>query len=230
MDMIARFGKAAVIHPTGTGKSLIAFQLVLDYPKDRVCWLAPSAYIFQTQVRQLADVMPDFQPEMLSNISFMTYAKLLVHENDLDSLKPDWIILDEFHRAGSQEWGRSVQKLLKLYPDAGVLGLSATNIRYLDNQRDMAEELFDGNIASQMSLSAAVSAGILPAPTYVVSMYAYQEEYQKLQKRVLAFSNPLLKAENQKLLERLKRALEQSVGLDQTFAKHMCVHVTVDTL
>ncbi|MFR5880821.1 MAG: hypothetical protein ACLUEQ_08455 [Cloacibacillus evryensis] len=43
---------------------------------------------------------------------------------------------------------------------AAVLGLSATNIRYLDNQRDMADELFDGNIASEMTLGEAVVRGM----------------------------------------------------------------------
>ena len=46
---------------------------------------------------------------------------------------------------------------------------SATNIRYLDNQRDMAWELFGGNIASELTLGEAVARGILPAPKYVLA-------------------------------------------------------------
>lgn len=30
--MMAQIGKAAVIHPTGTGKSFIGFQLCADHP------------------------------------------------------------------------------------------------------------------------------------------------------------------------------------------------------
>ena len=116
LDMIEKHGKAAVIHPTGTGKSMIAFQLVLRHPKDRVCWISPSEYIYHTQKRSLAEAMPDFSPDMLSNLVFMTYAKLRVWDRQLGDLKPDWIILDEFHRAGSREWGKSVRKLLSLYP------------------------------------------------------------------------------------------------------------------
>ena len=62
------------------------------------------------------------------------------------------IILDEFHRCGAKAWGQGAANLLKVYPQAMVLGLSATAIRYLDNQRDMSDELFDGNIASEMTL------------------------------------------------------------------------------
>ena len=61
-------------------------------------------------------------------------------------------------------------------PDAKILGLSATNIRYLDNNRDMAEELFDGHIASEMTLGEAIVRGILPAPKYVTTVYQYQKE------------------------------------------------------
>ena len=93
----------------------------------------------------------EFSEEMLSNVTFLTYAKLMSNEDEMCSLRCDWIICDEFHRAGSQKWGNSVRKLLAMYPDAGVLGLSATNVRYLDHQRDMAEELFDGHIASELT-------------------------------------------------------------------------------
>ena len=68
-------------------------------------------------------------------------------------------------------------RLWAKHPDARVLGLSATNIRYLDNQRDMAWELFGGNIASELTLGEAVATGILPAPKYVLSVYSYQKEY-----------------------------------------------------
>ena len=62
--------------------------------------------------------------------------------------------------------------MLSLYPDAKVLGLSATNIRYLDNKRDMADELFDGRIASNMTLGEAIVRGILTPPKYVLSVFS----------------------------------------------------------
>lgn len=60
-----------------------------------------------------------------------------------------------------------------------MLGLSATHIRYLDNQRDMADELFDGCIASKMTLGQAIGRGILPTSKYVVSLYSYREELER---------------------------------------------------
>ena len=77
-----------------------------------------------------------------------------------------------------------MQRLLLAYPEAKLLGLSATNVRYLDNQRDMADELFDGNVASEMTLGEAIVRGILNAPTYVLSVFAYQQDYDRLKSRV----------------------------------------------
>ena len=212
-EMLERSGMAAVIHPTGTGKSMIAFKLVEEHPLNHFLWLSPSEYIYQTQLENLNMKFP--------NIQFMSYSRLMKNEDSIEALNPDYIILDEFHRCGAQEWGKSVRKLLDTYPDAKRLGLSATNIRYLDNQRNMAEEIFDGKIASEMTLGEAIVREILPEPKYVIAMYSYKKELDQLKNRIQALSNQGLIAENQKLLEQLRRALEQADGLDLVFEKHM---------
>ncbi len=222
LAMLAEKGRAAVIHPTGTGKSFIAFQLCEDHPDKTVCWLAPSEYIFRTQLENWrAAGMPADKPEE-TNIRFLTYARLmLMQEEELEGLKPDYIILDEFHRCGAKMWGQGVQRLLERYPDVPVLGLSATNIRYLDGQRDMADELFDGNIASEMTLGDAIVRGILNPPKYVLSTYSCQKELERYKARVKGAKNSAVRAEADKYLEALRRALEKADGLDEVFRKHM---------
>ena len=64
-------------------------------------------------------------------------------------------------------WG--VNTLLEQNKDAKVLGLSATPIRYLDKNRDMSDEIFEGNIVFQMDLTEAVARGILHFPFYILS-------------------------------------------------------------
>ncbi|MDE5993051.1 MAG: hypothetical protein K2G87_08385 [Oscillospiraceae bacterium] len=49
--MLAETGKAAVIHPTGTGKFFIGFKFCEDNPDKTVCWLSPGDYIFRTQLK-----------------------------------------------------------------------------------------------------------------------------------------------------------------------------------
>lgn len=212
-EMLEKDGMAAVIHPTGTGKSMIAFKLVEEHPLNHFLWLSPSEYIYQTQVENLNVKFP--------NIQFMSYSRLMKNEDCIETLHPDYIILDEFHRCGAREWGKSIKKLLDTYPDARRLGLSATNIRYLDNQRNMAEEIFNGKIASEMTLGEAIVREILPEPKYVIAMYSYRKELDQLKKRIQTLSNQGLVAENQKLLEQLRRALEQADGLEQVLQKHM---------
>lgn len=168
--MLAKTGKAAVIHPTGTGKSLIGFKLCEDNPDKTICWLSPSEYIFKTQLENLAAVSGGYQPE---NIIFMKYAKLVnLADGEINDLNPDFFVIDEFHRGGSEVWGGALTRLLSVYADVPKLGLTA--IRYLDNQRNMAEELFDNCIASEMALGEAIVRGIINPPKYVLSIYSAQ--------------------------------------------------------
>ena len=220
--MMEQYGKAAIVHPTGTGKSYIAFKLIEDNPEATVLWLSPSEYIFKTQVESLKRNDPVFP---LANVHFYTYAKLMcctqAQLDDIAAQKPAYIILDEFHRAGAECWGESTVALLKLCPDARLLGLTATNIRYLDNNRDMAEELFDSRVASDMTLGEAIVRGILPAPNYVTTVYQYQKDLARYQTRVDNLRSPGIQDVNQKYLDALRRALEQADGLDRVFAHHI---------
>lgn len=169
VKMLSKRGKAAVVHPTGTGKSFIGFKLCEDNLSKTICWLSSSRYIYQTQLENLAKTSDNYQPE---NIKFYTYAKLMnVTDAEIAEIQPDYIILDEFHRCGAELRGDGVQKLLQTYPNVSILGLSATAIRYLDNQRDMTDELFDGNVASEMTLGEALVRGILNPLKYILSIF-----------------------------------------------------------
>ena len=220
--MMEQYGKAAIVHPTGTGKSYIAFKLIEDNPEKVVIWLSPSEYIFKTQLESLKRNDPDFS---LANVHFYTYAKLMCCTEgqlaEIAGLQPSYIILDEFHRAGAECWGESTVALLKLCPEAKLLGLTATNVRYLDNNRDMAEELFDSRVASDMTLGEAIVRGILPAPNYVTTVYQYQKDLARYQTRVDNLRSPGIQDVNQKYLDALRRALEQADGLDKVFAHHI---------
>ena len=225
LRMLETAGRAAIVHPTGTGKSFIGFKLCEDFPNKRICWLSPSEYIFKTQVENLlsSDECSEAKREnRLKNVSFYTYAKLTVMPDvELKEICPDYIILDEFHRCGAKVWGQGVQNLLSMYPGVPVLGLSATAIRYLDDQRDMSDELFDGNVASEMTLGEAIVRGILNPPKYVLSVYAYQKELDQYQRRIQTAKNKAVRDEGEKQLEALRRALEQADRLDEIFHKHM---------
>lgn len=219
VTMLKDTKKAAIVHPTGTGKSFIAFKLCEDHPDKTICWLSPSEYIFSTQLENLYQATNGFKP---NNIVFFTYAKLMgMCKEEIKEIHPDYIVLDEYHRAGATYWQKGVERLLFTYSDIPVLGLSATNVRYLDNQRDMAQELFDGNIASQMSLGEAIVRGILNPPKYVLSMYYYQNTLEKYERRVKKAKSKVARDNAEKCLDELRRTLEKAEGLDVIFKKHM---------
>lgn len=218
LKMLEACGKAAIIHPTGTGKSFIGFKLCEEKLGERICWLSPSEYIFKTQLenlRKAGGAEPD-------NLCFYTYAKLmLMTDEELSAINPTYIVLDEFHRCGAEMWGEGVRRLLRIFSHSKVLGLSATAIRYLDNQRDMVAELFDGNIASEMTLGEAIVRGILNPPKYVLSVFSCQKDLEKYQKRVGKTRTKAVRDAAEVYLEELRRTLEKAEGLDEIFSKHM---------
>lgn len=219
LEMLAETGKSAIVHPTGTGKSFIAFKLCEDHGDKTVCWLSPSEYIFRTQLENVSTANKGYCP---NNIKFFTYAKLMsMSREEMETIEPDYIILDEFHRCGAEMWGLGVQTLLKLYEGVPILGLSATAIRYLDNRRDMSDELFDGNVASEMTLGEAIVRGILAPPTYVTALYSYKKDFERYERRVKQAQSKIIRDAGEKYLEALRRALEMADGLDVIFEKYI---------
>lgn len=217
--MLTAVGKAAVIHPTGTGKSFIAFKWVEAHPDARFVWLSPSEYIFKTQIENVTRSDAGYP---IGQIKYITYARLMMMtDEEIAALSLYGIVLDEFHRCGAACWGEGVARLLRAYPKARLLGLSATKIRYLDGQRDMAEELFAGCVASEMTLGEAVVRGILPAPKYVTTVYQVQRELDELQRRIDAVSPAALRRDSQRNMDALREAVESAEGLPAVFSRHM---------
>lgn len=156
--------KTCVIHPTGTGKSFIALKWLFENRNKKCLFLTSTDVIIDQFKRYIAKsdlILNDFP-----NLEIKTYQSL---KNDTNNY--DCIVLDEFHRCGAPEWGKEVNQILNNNLNSKVLGLSATPIRYLDNQRDMSEEIFEGNISSKMSLAEAIVLGILPIPIYKLYIF-----------------------------------------------------------
>ena len=223
LELLKDTNRACVIHPTGTGKSFIAFKWIEDNPDGRFVWLSSSENIYDTQLENVKRIS-DFEPQ---NVTFLTYTRLmLMSEEEVKSLASTHAVLDEFHRAGAEHWEENVRLLMRCFPEMQVLGLSATPVRYLDNQRDMSEELFDGCVADSMSLGEAIARGILPAPKYVISLYTlegarfYEKEMHYYRDRIRRSSRASRERAGE-YLEKLRRALEKAEGLDTVFEKHM---------
>ncbi len=180
VKMIAEKGKAAIVHPTGTGKMFIAAQWLIDNPSASFLFLAPTYEIinqFEETLKSLGKDRDDFP--FLETAIYNQGKKDVLQNTHFDK-----IVLDEFHRAGAPVWGETVDEILKNSSEAEILGLTATPVRVLDNQKDMAEILFDDAVASEMTLEEAIADEILPCPIYVASFFTCMEEMKKLENKV----------------------------------------------
>jgi superfamily II DNA or RNA helicase len=158
-----KHNRSAIIQATGTGKSyLIAKIAEYHYPK-KIGVLSSSSFILQQQESLIG---------MSDNVGYMTYNMGSIdYDNEHFVVDLDVLILDEFHRAGAETWSDGVENIIVSNENLEVVGLSATHIRYLDNQRNMADELFDGNIVSHIPLVESIAKKILPMPKYVSGIY-----------------------------------------------------------
>lgn len=208
--------RVAVVQPTGSGKSLLMTKLIEDNPNGRFFVLSTSHKI-NDQFKSKLD------EKMLERVECNIYCNMPnMKQEIMESLQPDYIFLDEMHRALAKEWSKGINVLLNMYPDAKVLGLSATPIRYLDRCRNVAEELFGGNLACDMSLSQAILDGILPMARYVCGVYSYEKDTESLNKKIEKSCNSdEEKKELLKELKILKENLDKGHGVSDIFKKYI---------
>ena len=225
-DMLSQSDRACVIQPTGTGKFVIIAKLVQDNPDKRFLLLGTNDYMYIDQMDNLEKIAPGFHPE---NLQFKTYSAAMVSarsemvsaRSEHVTLQYDYIILDEFHHCGAPEWSKGVQWFIDGNPDAKLLGFSATPIRFSDDGRDMADEIFAGNIASSMELEEAWLRSILPIPKYVIALYDAPKELSELKVSIEKVKDKKKFSKFTKKYEELRRSLQDAEGVDTAIAKHL---------
>ena len=209
--------RTCVIHPTGSGKSFIAIKWLYENRNKKCLFLTSQKPIIDQIIRHIEScglTLNDFP-----------YLKFDLYQNITEQIattySTDCIVLDEFHRCGAPKWGKGLDVLLNNNSNAKVLGFSATPIRYLDDCRNMAEELFDNNIASQITLVEAVTKGILPLPTYINALYSFDEDIQRIQTKINRLASESDRKLFQEKFDSAKKLLEKSEGLEKVFSKNI---------
>lgn len=201
--------RTAIVHATGTGKSLIIAKFILENPNSKCLLIAPSIFI-------LKEVKKHVRNNSFKNVDFQTYQFFLF--NSVQTFVGyDFIFIDEFHRTGASEWNKQILNLFNLNPQAKILGTSATHIRFLDDERNMTEELFNGNISSFIDLGNSIERGIHLKPKYVSAIYNIREILDD-------FEYKLNEKKRKKDVENLKSkrvVWEQSNGIDFIINKHL---------
>lgn len=208
--------RIAVVQPTGSGKSFLMGKLIEDNPDSRFFVLSTSHKI-NDQFKEKLD------EEMLKRLECNIYCNMPnMKKEDMEALQPDYILLDEMHRALAREWSKGIKVLLEMYPSAKVLGLSATPIRYLDKRRNVVKELFNDNLACDMNLSQAILDGILPMARYVCGVYSYEKDAESLNKKIeRSYNSEEEKKELLKQVKVLKENLDKGNGVSDIFRKYI---------
>lgn len=203
--------RTCVVHPTGTGKSYLIAAVSENFKK--VLILGPNIFVL--------DQVHDVLRWRRRGVEYMTYQTLML--TDSPHTDYDLICLDEFHRAGAQEWGAAVDRMLEANQTAKVFGTTATPIRYLDGERNMADELFHGNIASNITIAEAWNRNILPIPRYVSGLFRWDKAVSDTEERI-SKSRSLTEDAKRKRIFRLTNEhlhWELSYGMPSILRKHL---------
>ncbi|MCC2212720.1 MULTISPECIES: Helicase associated domain protein [Faecalibacterium] len=183
VQSLETLNRAAVFHPTGTGKSCIAWKVVEAHPQTTFFWLVAGAQRLALRQSELTRYNGGTLP---GNVRFCDCEKLAAATPEqwvrLGEQKPGCIVLDCYHELSAVCWAQSVQKLLRMCPQAKVLGLGVPNGAPVCAA---AQELFADCIVSHMTVAEAMAAGTMPVPSaYAALLWPQEEELATLRARI----------------------------------------------
>lgn len=183
VQSLETLNRAAVFHPTGTGKSCIAWKVVEAHPQTTFFWLVAGAQRLALRRAELTRCNGGTLP---GNVRFCDCEKLAAATPEqwvrLGEQKPGCIVLDCYHELSAVCWAQSVQKLLRMCPQAKVLGLGVPNGAPVCAA---AQELFADCIVSHMTVAEAMAAGTMPVPSaYAALLWPQEEELATLRARI----------------------------------------------
>lgn len=183
VQSLETLNRAAVFHPTGTGKSCIAWKVVEAHPQTTFFWLVAGAQRLALRQAELTRYNGGTLP---GNVRFCDCEKLAAATPEqwvrLGEQKPGYVVLDCYHELSAVCWAQSVQKLLRMCPQAKVLGLGVPNGAPVCAA---AQELFADCIVSHMTVAEAMAAGTMPVPSaYAALLWPQEEELATLRARI----------------------------------------------
>ena len=148
------------------------------------------------------------QQELSDKIDTVTYQKF--HQNYLKYQNYDIYIFDEAHHISAPYWSRSIKNLIDSNKNSLFIGLTAESKRYYDN-KDVAEEFFEGSIVYGYNQYEAVKNNILPKAQYVCAIFDTKGIENKYSDDSISFE----------LKGRLSYCLKNCLSIDRIIKKHM---------
>ena len=230
-DALKTGNRSAVVIPTGCGKSFISLQLMEDNKEKNILFIAPTIAIKNQMYKYIAKYVVGEEPteerterqiaeEHFPHLKIMLYPTLLRMDNEiLEKLKPDIIIMDELHRTGADKWGPKVNTLLDMYSEAKVLGLTATPDRMDD--KNVVDDLFEGNICYELTLVEAIKRGIVKPPKYVKCDYELRDMLVGISEKIKECDDKETRERLEEKLDKMRKIVDQAEGIPELFAKNM---------
>ncbi|MCM0598687.1 DUF3427 domain-containing protein [Periweissella fabalis] len=162
--------RALVVSATGTGKTyLAAFDIQQVQPK-RVLFIAHREQLLQqamttfkrifTTTEDTFGIYSGSQHTSSTRFVFASIQTLTKHYAEFDATAFDYIVIDETHRAKAP----SYQQLFTYFKPSFMLGITATPER---TDGFNVYELFDYNLAYEISLADALAADMLVPFNYI---------------------------------------------------------------
>ena len=231
----------SAILPTGAGKSFIALYEMYRRKDQKILYLAPNNEILNQILRYIKKM---FAPEehlgerpkkimkrVFPNLELVT-CSYLTSENAKDILENqyDFIVFDELHRTGANEWNNYINELLNNQTDkTKVLGITATPERDVDF-RNMSEvwarkygytdeEILNKNhLAMDMNLETAIRNNYVIHPKVVLCEYSLRQE---IEEGINSIEDENVRDEKQKQYEKIRRNVESADGVDKIFTDNI---------
>ena len=243
----------SVILPTGTGKSYVAIsemhfieQEIRKLEKNRhakILYLAPNSEILD-QLKRI--IIKNYRTDITStdeeilnrafpNLTMHTYMYLSIGNNAQKIINDnyDFIVFDELHRTGANEWEKQIDALLE-NQSAKVLGITATPERDED-KRDMSEifakkygytedEILKGkHLSYKMNLLEAIKRGIVNNPKVINCEYSLIKDgsLEELKIKIEEITDENIKKEKMVKYEKLRKQVSEANGIEKILKENL---------
>ena len=189
-NMLREKRNICVTRPCGYGKS---YLIIKECKKKK-----GKKLILEPTYALIDHLKLKYSQELTQDITVNTYGSSL--RKTAEDFKKiygnlDYIFADECHRSGAEKWGEGLLILKQAFPNAQLIGFSATPERMDGN--NVVNTVFEGNEVEPLYLADAILQDLLPNPCYVASLYAIDEFVQA---RIVAVNNSNLIGKEEKPL------------------------------
>ena len=183
IQLLKKNKKCLIVRPTGFGKTWILANIVSLY--DRVIYFYPTDIISLDVKNKYKSILKGKDITFISyhlmvNIYKRNEIKKSGHLARVTNSKKTLFILDEAHLAGGNKISKALDELFDIFPNAHVLGATATpnrtdyfNIRY---------HFFNGIEVSKYGITDAINDGLFQKPYYVSSTFEIERNFENLKR------------------------------------------------